>query len=525
MSSPTNAPAPSASAALERLIVWLSFGLFGVGAFARALPFFEGGSRFLQRFPTEDGYLMLTIARNLAIGNGFSTAAGEIPTNGTQPLTTLIWSFFFALAGGDKELGVALVLLFQLALSGITAWLCYRFLARLLEGREQARSIALLTSAIWFASPIALPHSMNCLETGAYGCMALLVAGIAIDTQAALTWRRAIAFGALLGLAFLVRNDAVFLIAGACLVQGFWPRADPRETLPLRLTRTTVTGLVSIAVASPWLVFNYANFGHIVPVSGRAESLTGTFAGNLAEMPIIWVEYLLAIVPIPIGVQHTAWMPYVAALITLAAVALLLRTWPRLRGAERRLVALLGVFGGGLAVFYGLFFGAGWFLPRYFFPLAPWLMLPMCALLVHLLARCAARPLGYLFALGLFALITGVNARNQIAHAEHPHFEVVRWVQANVPEQAWVGAVQTGTVGFFHDRTMNLDGKVNPGAYEALIQRRLHEYVVASPIEFLADWYPAMRDWMKSPVIASAFEVVRLDPEANVGALRRRVER
>jgi hypothetical protein len=525
MSSQPNAPAPSALAPLERLSAGLSVCLFAIGAFARVFPFFQGGSRFLQRFPTEDGYLMLTIARNLAIGNGFSTAAGEIPTNGTQPLTTLIWSCFFALAGGEKELGVALVLLFQLALSGLTAWLCYRFFARLLEGREHARSIALLTAAVCFASPVALPHSMNCLETGAYGCIALLVAGVAIDTRAALTWRRSTLFGVLLGLAFLVRNDAVFLIAGACLVQGFAPRADPRETLPRRLTRTTVTGLVSIAVASPWLAFNYANFGHIVPVSGRAESLTGKFASNLAEMPIIWLEYLLALVPIPIGVQHSAWMPYVATLIVLAALALLYRTWPRLRGPERRLAALLGVFSGGLAVFYGLFFGAGWFLPRYFFPLAPWLMLPMCVLLVRVLARCAAPPLRCGVAFGILALITSVNARNQIAQAEHPHFQVVRWVQANVPERAWVGAVQTGTVGFFHDRTMNLDGKVNPDAYEALIQRRLHEYVVASPIEFLADWYPAMRDWMKSPVIASAFEVAHFDPEANVGALRRRTPR
>ncbi|MBK9386731.1 MAG: hypothetical protein IPN34_18100 [Planctomycetes bacterium] len=525
MSSSSTAPSASEPARLERLIARVCLCFYALGAFARVLPFFEGGSRFLQRYPTEDGYLMLTIARNLAIGNGFSTASGEIPTNGTQPLTTLIWSCFFALSGGEKELGVALVLLFQLALSGAMAWICYRSFAHLLEGRPQGRSIAQLVAALSFASPVALPHSMNCLETGAYGCIALLVAGIAIDTRSSLSWRRSILFGVLLGLAFLVRNDAIFLIAGACLVQGFAPRADPRETLPLRLTRTTVTGLVSIAVASPWLVFNYANFGHIVPVSGRAESLTGSFAGNLAEMPIIWVEYLIAIVPIPIGVQHTAWMPYVAALIVLGGLALLLRIWPQLRGPERRLLALLGVFSGGLAAFYGLFFGAGWFLPRYFFPLAPWLMLPMCVLIVRALARCGAGWAAPATAASLVLLVGGVTARNHLAHGDHAHFEVVRWVQANVPEQAWVGAVQTGTVGFFHDRTMNLDGKVNPGAYEALIQRRLHEYVVASPIEFLADWYPAMRDWMKSPVIASAFEVAHFDPEANVGALRRRSER
>ena len=45
----------------------------------------------LRQWPTEDGYLMLTIARNMALGNGMSTADGELPTNGTQPLATTIW--------------------------------------------------------------------------------------------------------------------------------------------------------------------------------------------------------------------------------------------------------------------------------------------------------------------------------------------------------------------------------------------------------------------------------------------------
>jgi hypothetical protein len=525
MSSLSTAAVRREPAWLDRLVTRVCLVLFGLGAIVRALPFFEGGNRFLQRFPTEDGYLMLTIARNLAIGNGFSTAGGAIPTNGTQPLTTLIWSGLFALVGGDKELGVALVLVLQLVLSGATAWLLYRFFVRLLEGRSHARSIAGLTAAIWFASPITLPHSMNCLETGAYAFFAVWIAGITIDTRASLTWRRAIGFGVLLGLAFLVRNDAVFLIAGACLVQAFAPRGDAHPALAERLVRTTATGLVSIAVASPWLLFNHVRFGHIVPVSGRAESLTGTFAGNLAELPVIFVEYLLAVVPIPLALQHAAAAPYLAASACALLVLILAAAWPRLRGAERRLVCLLAVFASGLAVFYGLFFGAGWFLPRYLFPLSPWLMLPACALIVHALARCSARGAAPALSLALLGVVIGVTIRNHHAHGDHQHFQVVRWVQVNVPESAWVGAIQTGTVGFFHDRTINLDGKVNPAAYEALLGRRLHEYVVSSPIEYLADWYPAMRDWMKSPVIAGSFEFAIEDPAANLGALRRRSQR
>ena len=37
-------------------------------------------------FITEDGYLMLTVARNMALGEGMSVSNGTIPTNGIQPM-------------------------------------------------------------------------------------------------------------------------------------------------------------------------------------------------------------------------------------------------------------------------------------------------------------------------------------------------------------------------------------------------------------------------------------------------------
>ncbi|MEM7679171.1 MAG: hypothetical protein AAF449_24595, partial [Myxococcota bacterium] len=85
----------------------LIFLLFAVGFIARLAPFFDIDNRLLEQFVTEDGYFMLAIARNLAIGNGFSIADGEMPTNGTQPLTTLIFTVGFVMAGGAKKAGVA----------------------------------------------------------------------------------------------------------------------------------------------------------------------------------------------------------------------------------------------------------------------------------------------------------------------------------------------------------------------------------------------------------------------------------
>ena len=52
---------------------------------------------------SEDGYLMQTVARNMAIGLGMSTAEGTIPTNGVQPLATFAYAGLHALAGGSNN--------------------------------------------------------------------------------------------------------------------------------------------------------------------------------------------------------------------------------------------------------------------------------------------------------------------------------------------------------------------------------------------------------------------------------------
>jgi hypothetical protein len=102
------------------------------------------------------------------------------------------------------------------------------------------------------------------------------------------------------------------------------------------------------------------------------------------------------------------------------------------------------------------------------------------------------------------------------------HFQVVDWVEANVPDSAWIGAVQTGTLGYWHDRTINLDGKVNPEAL-AVLRREGHvlNYVRESEIQFLVDW-EGIATWIERDGFGEVFEVLAHDSDANLAALRRR---
>jgi hypothetical protein len=65
----------------------------------------------------------------------------------------------------------------------------------------------------------------------------------------------------------------------------------------------------------------------------------------------------------------------------------------------------------------------------------------------------------------------------------------VALAQAWVPESDLLAAGQTGTLGFFRDRVLNLDGKVNRDALQW--QGRMTQYLDARGVRWFADspWY------------------------------------
>ena len=56
-------------------------------------------------------------------------------------------------------------------------------------------------------------------------------------------------------------------------------------------------------------------------------------------------------------------------------------------------------------------------------------------------------------------------------------------VETHVPENAWVAAGQSGTLGYFRNHVINLDGKVNPVALE--YQRKMPEYLRQLHVNYL----------------------------------------
>lgn len=508
---------------------WLKV-LIAVGIAIRLWPIFDS-QRLFQHWPTEDGYLTLTISRNIATGLGMSVAAGTIPTNGTQPLATFLYTTGFWVSNGDRAVGVGFAQFLQIGFAAVTTFLLFKLISRALHEQAHARTIACVACAIWSLSPILVPHTMNCLETGLIFMLYVLLLSRWYDGlvchHGVFGPRRALILGLLMGVCAWGRVDAVFLLVSVGITQLVW--AWKMQQLRESVRDLSIMAAVAAATIFPWLLYGKLTFGHWIPISGVSEGHAAEFGSHAVELPAKLLELLVGVLGVPASLETN---PVVLVGASLAVVLWGLGLRALLKHNKNRPLSFLSlaccIHLGLLSFYYGLVFGAPHFLSRYLSPGALF-TIPVTVLLVaqgsKLLLPESLKKQGAKLALAACILCGILVAAQTVRQAwralPHMHWQVVEWVQHNVQSDEWVGAVQTGTLGFFHDRTLNLDGKVDPRALEAQLRGAQLEYVVASPLIALVDWY-GVGGWMNSKIIASNFSLMESDKKRDLSVMVRK---
>jgi hypothetical protein len=509
------------------LLVCLIAGLY------RLWPALAGQPALSEFFITEDGYLMLTVARNIAIGLGMSVSEGTIATNGIQPMATFLFTIPYLLTDGDRVvslMGIHIIL----AAIGVGALFAIQALAaRLLLPWTEDPVWPWLVAALWFASPLLLRHSMNGLETGLVTLTTALVLvqfHRVVSTGAGVRRGDTLLLGALCGLTFLARIDTAILSVAVFAVWGLDALIRQRIGIVTTIGHLLPAGLVCLLIAAPWLLNNLLAFGSLMPISGPAQSLNATFAGHADLIPATLFEYLFPMLPIPGGVARN---PVLVVALSIVAAAILgwFWLWVAVRGqaAERAVVLAFSLHGVALVGYYGLFFGADHFLSRYLAPFAPLLIVAALAAAMDLgrVLGQWARPTLFpgIYGFGGLALSLLLLGRLLLpGSVDQGHSQVVAWVGENVSEDTWIGAVQTGTLGYWHDRTINLDGKVNPAALDARrTDGHVLRYVVESDIEYIVDWVGVGGTWAErtDAEFSNRFDLILMDPETNLSVMRR----
>lgn len=483
---------------------------------------------------TEDGYYSLSVARNLAAGKGM-TIDGVNLTNGFQPLFTMVEAGAFALAGGNETLAIRLVLffswLFHLA-GAITVAVIARDAWPAKYGDAERTHRTWVAAFLYLAAPLLLNHAYNGLETG---CVMFFYAAcwrwMQLDRDR--SWAGLAVFGALIGLMVLARIDAAFmaLVLGLNELRRSW-----RLGIPTMLARGAVMGGTALLISSPWWLYNQIYFGSPMPTSGTAQQ----------EWAIEWLrfefaEWALRLVSVPwlfAGAKETAidfWIPWpfgpaqaiqvtatgLLRTLILAAVGVALWRWwrsgaaraeraladPAQEARTRRTLEFAQCFAialGALVIYYGLSFIAYWFFYRYFAPAAlfAFVVAPI------LWARLAAAPRGGIgkaaeigLAVALIAqlgVLAGLALGGRGLGGNTVYHDQVALVREHVPASEEVAAGQSGTLGFFRERVVNTDGKVNR---EALAyQANMGEYLRRRGVKWFVDWPHYVNKYLGIPL-------------------------
>jgi hypothetical protein len=456
------------------------------------------GDDLARTLPVEDAFYALTVARQAAIGGGI-TIDGETATNGFQPLWVGLNVPLYALVDGDRVGGLRLSQVFStllwLAFAGLLATYA-RDLARRhgLAGATAAAAAAIV--AIGSVSVLRLFR--NGLETGLM--LVLLVAAvIVLDRWTTWTPRRVALAGLLLGALAWARLDAaMFAVAFAAV--AVW-RSRPAGL------REAVAPLAACALAAlvlvPWLAYNVALDGSPMPSGGQAQARAHNLPHNLDSALRAVGSWTLA--PVLRASMHTRNVPWVE-LVAAAGIALAVLAAVFVRRGRRAPLgagtAALTLYTGFLIAWYVFAFGAWWFLDRYLAPVlvlaVPWLA---CAL--ERFARDRRWPLPTLATVvvaanvPLLALLVSSpswpppewssRSSNLGSHLNLNHVFQLAWTREHVRPDCRIGAFESGTLGYFRDDVVNLDGKVNPDALQAKLDRRSPEYVQRAGIDVLFD--------------------------------------
>lgn len=479
------------------LFVALAVAIYGIAlaAFARTgLPqtMAPGGHwPYLADKPLgEDGFYMLKVGWNLALGRGLSYN-GTTPTTGIQPLATFVYGAIAwvvrLMGGGEWAYLRAVIALSAIGVAGF-ALLMGRLAARLAPPASADRAAALATVLIACDFAIFRLFTYG-LETGLYLALLAVCVLVSLDIRPGRITAREVSLGVLAGLTFWARIDFGVLFGIVLVATLIGRRVTLRQAMAI--------GGAAFVVGVPWLLWVHHVTGVWLPSSGGAQMKPLSAADWKYR---VWVMGNVLVDHAAAWMHTGSWTLFFVALASLAALAAWTLAGSRGSPARRALADASSalrpwlIATALLAGVYLAFFWAAHFYSRYTSPLlVVWVPLIAAALSTRLSGRCVVTAsIALLASFAMQAMHELHNGRLASSHTVTAGF-----VRLHYPDMK-VGAYQSGIVGFFNPNVVNLDGKVEGAALAALKANRTAIWADSTGIAVVIDWPTYLSGFMAS---------------------------
>lgn len=463
---------------------------------------------FLSDKPlTEDGYYMLTVAWNIAEGKGFTYNNG-IRTTGVQPLATLFYSvagFVVQSFGSNKYDFARAIIILSALLQVIFALIIYMMALALSKNPDEGLYFLVSVCVVLLNFKVLLNFA-NGLETGLY----LILLSIFFlywvkfkEIQRGI--KQLVELGILSGLLLLCRLDSVVILFPFYLLLLFTSR--------IQFRRLAVIMIIALVIYLPWQLYILDVTGNLLQSSARSQlAFLGYYDMNyLLEQ--FFTSVIQSLTPFLYTGNIRLWLmfPFGIAYVIIFIIVYIKYREVIIKGTSETKLKMIFIPMVIMLLVYFVFSNAPYFYFRYL-AFIMILSLPFLVIIFSFLipnVRQALRAPILLIPVVAFTMQAYLyfhSGKSALTITMRPTF-----VKENFDDKTRIGAFQTGTLGYYFDNVINLDGKMNNAALENYQQGTLEEYIDSTKIDVLIDWNEIFIEMLDPVYLQSNWKIYSKD--------------
>jgi len=428
---------------------------------------------------TEDGFYMMTVAWNIAEGNGIKYNLNR-PTTGIQPLVTFIQAgvakAVMLFGGGKMEFLRVMIIfssfmlfLFSLVVGSITKKIVPLF---------YSRTIVMLLVLFCFELS---EYFSNGLETGFY----LILMGICIRYSIYFIekpgYKQAFIFGLLSGITALTRVDFLLPLFVYLVILFVLKKTN--------IVRSIIVLITAVIILFPWLIYVYSLTGSIYPSSVSSQTIlisSLSFGERIYHITRSFLHHLT-----PFVYTYNLFISVGAVFIYGVILYYLIKRFRLFEAFEKASFNNLITWGISffiLGITYFIYSSAQHFYIRYTSPFyLIILVITVCCLLFILNKITGIYKNIFFAALVLFFFANAYYYQFNKKLANHLTLRIA-YIENNIDETEKIGLFQSGVTGFFVGNVINLDGKVDHVLNQYAVNRRFEDFLDSMKVNVIIEW-------------------------------------
>lgn len=425
---------------------------------------------------TEDGFYMLTVARNFAKTGKFEYN-DHILTTGVQPLTVIYFAVPFKISqliGQNDFFGLRLIII----LSGLNLVLFCLVLQKIIEKLyPKSNFMYSWYFAVWFSifNFDLFIQFTNGLETGLYLLLISFVILISIRMELNLISEVCI-FALIIGVTILARLDFIL----PTIIFSLFFIVKKR----IRIIHLFFFSLTILLIVFPWFVFVKYVTGSFIQSSITAQTSMLQFSNIILRLDYL-IKALLEIITPGIYFGNKYSLLYLFVVFELIVLLGFYFRYKIVFNLKKEIYYWSLAFSMYILVYY-FYSNAPYFYLRYLSPLSIFILIylfPLFELMVGYL-KFKIKFIVFIIIIFLFQSYLYFNSGNLGV----PQSLRISYIKKHFTASNRIGVFQSGVTGFFCRNVYNLDGKIDARSLNYLSQANLEDYLDKKHINIIIEW-------------------------------------